>query len=265
MSGPIPKVIALSDWQGPAVLHGHGATHEPLRYEGHDGQLIFDQSGLPVRFDDGWAVLPEETAPRAWALALKRLIDIVLSASALFFLLPLLIFTAIAVKMTSPGPILFKQMRPGLYGRPFEMLKFRTMFADEGDASGVKQTTVNDSRITPLGTFLRNKSIDELPQLINVLRGDMSLIGPRPHVANMVAGDTLYDVLVPYYHQRHEMKPGLSGWAQANGFRGPTLDPVVAKARIDHDLAYIQNFSLWLDIKIILMTIRREFITGSGL
>jgi polysaccharide biosynthesis protein PslA len=156
-------------------------------------------------------------------------------------------------------------MRPGLYGRPFEMLKFRTMYADAGDATGVKQTTANDSRVTPLGKFLRNKSIDELPQLINVLKGDMSLIGPRPHVANMLAGDVLYEELVPYYHHRYEMKPGLSGWAQANGLRGPTVDAALAKARIDHDLAYIQNFSLWLDIRIIVMTIRSEFFTGSGL
>jgi polysaccharide biosynthesis protein PslA len=264
--GSVPKAITADDWQEPIVRHGSGGTHEQLRLENQDESLALDQSGLACRFVGSWALLPEETAPRAWALAAKRFLDIVLATAALFLLAPLLLFTAIAVKLTSPGPVLFRQMRPGLFGRPFEMLKFRTMFTDVGDATGVKQTTTNDARITPLGKFLRNKSIDELPQLINVLKGEMSLIGPRPQVANMIAGDMLYEELVPYYHLRYEMKPGLSGWAQANGLRGPTVDALLAKARIDHDLAYIQNFSLWLDIRIIFMTIQREFFGGgSGL
>jgi lipopolysaccharide/colanic/teichoic acid biosynthesis glycosyltransferase len=144
------------------------------------------------------------------------------------------------------------------------MLKFRTMFVDAGDASGIVQTTANDSRVTPLGRFLRAKSIDELPQLFNVLVGDMSIVGPRPHVEGMLAGGRPYEELVPYYRLRHHMRPGLSGWAQANGLRGPTTDAAVAKARIDHDLAYIQNFSLMLDAEIIVLTIKREFFTGTG-
>jgi lipopolysaccharide/colanic/teichoic acid biosynthesis glycosyltransferase len=222
------------------------------------------QSGLSCRFSGNWAVLPAVDDPRRRALAVKRLMDIILASLALVALFPLLLATAIAVKLASKGPVLFRQSRPGLQGRPFEMLKFRTMYADAGDISGVRQTSVNDSRVTPLGRFLRAKSIDELPQLINVLKGDMSIIGPRPHVEGMLAGGVPYDKLVPYYNLRHEMRPGLSGWAQANGLRGPTTDPALAKARVDHDIAYIQNFSITLDLKIILLTLMGEFFTGSG-
>jgi lipopolysaccharide/colanic/teichoic acid biosynthesis glycosyltransferase len=222
------------------------------------------QSGLSCRFDGNFAVLPAMTAQRLNALLAKRLIDIALALLALLALMPLLIATAIAVKLTSPGPVFFRQQRPGLGGRPFQMLKFRTMFVDAGDNSGIRQTTANDSRVTPLGRFLRAKSVDELPQLFNVLIGDMSIVGPRPHVDGMLAGGKPYEELVPYYRLRHYMRPGLSGWAQANGLRGPTTDAAVAKARIDHDLAYIQNFSLMLDAEIILVTIKREFFTGTG-
>jgi lipopolysaccharide/colanic/teichoic acid biosynthesis glycosyltransferase len=122
----------------------------------------------------------------------------------------------------------------------------------------------NDPRVTAIGSFIRKTSIDELPQLINVLRGDMSLVGPRPHVPGMKAGGMLYRKLVPYYDVRLTMLPGLTGWAQANGWRGETDAPVAGRSRVDHDIAYIANFSLWLDLKIILMTIRREFVVGSG-
>jgi lipopolysaccharide/colanic/teichoic acid biosynthesis glycosyltransferase len=222
------------------------------------------QSGLSCRFSGDWAVIPAVDDARRRALTVKRIMDIVLASLALIALFPLLIATAIAVKLTSKGPVLFRQSRPGLQGRPFEMLKFRTMYVDAGDLSGVRQTSVNDSRVTPLGRFLRAKSIDELPQLINVLKGDMSIIGPRPHVEGMLAGGVLYEELVPYYNLRYEVRPGLSGWAQANGLRGPTTDPALARARIDHDIAYIQNFSILLDLRIILLTLAGEFFTGSG-
>jgi lipopolysaccharide/colanic/teichoic acid biosynthesis glycosyltransferase len=223
------------------------------------------QSGLAYGWSGEWPSLPAQSGSRSRTLIAKRVIDIVLAGGALFALLPLLVLTALAIKLTSKGPVFFRQHRPGLNGRPFEMLKFRTMFTDAGDASGIKQTEVNDARITPLGKFLRAKSIDELPQLINVLRGDMSIIGPRPHVAGMLAAGMRYEELVPYYHLRHMVRPGLSGWAQANGLRGPTTDAVVARARIDHDIAYIQNLTVLLDIRIIVQTLQREFFTGSGL
>jgi lipopolysaccharide/colanic/teichoic acid biosynthesis glycosyltransferase len=246
---PLPEVLAPDRYAG-RIRWRHAAERS--------------QSGLPCYFAGNWAVLPAVTETRFRALIVKRLIDIVLASLALLVLAPLLVLTALAVKLTSKGPIFFRQRRPGLRGRPFEMLKFRTMYVEAGDASGIRQTTANDSRVTPLGRFLRAKSVDELPQLINVLRGDMSIVGPRPHVEGMLAGGVPYEELVPYYKLRYEMRPGLSGWAQANGLRGPTHDAAVARARIDHDLAYIQNFSLLLDLKIILLTVQREFLTGNG-
>jgi lipopolysaccharide/colanic/teichoic acid biosynthesis glycosyltransferase len=247
---PLPKILAPGRYAG-RIRWRHAAERS--------------QSGLPCYFAGNWAVLPAVTEGRFRALIGKRVIDIALASLALLVLAPLLVLTALAVKLTSEGPVFFRQQRPGLRGRPFEMLKFRTMYVNAGDASGIRQTTANDARITPIGRFLRNKSIDELPQLINVLRGDMSIVGPRPHVEGMLAGGRRYEELVPYYKLRYEMRPGLSGWAQANGFRGPTLEEEVARARIDHDLAYIQNFSLLLALKIILLTVQREFLTGNGL
>ena len=177
---------------------------------------------------------------------------------------PVFLLTALAIKSTSAGPVLFKQRRVGLDNRDFSVYKFRTMYVDRQDLSGVRQTLEDDPRITPIGRLLRRTSVDEVPQIINILMGDMSFVGPRPHVAGMLAGGLAYDELVPYYDLRHAMKPGLTGWAQANGFRGPTIDPVRARQRVDHDIAYIQNFSLRLDLIIIARTAWREFVTGTG-
>jgi lipopolysaccharide/colanic/teichoic acid biosynthesis glycosyltransferase len=257
--------VEFSNWSDVFLRRtGVSAGDDVQVLDRHHG-INRPQSGLACEFEGGWPIIPEQTSARNRELVLKRVVDVILSSLALFALLPLLLGTAIAVKLTSRGPVLFRQSRPGLHGKPFEMLKFRTMHVEAGDASGIAQTTANDSRLTPIGRFLRSKSIDELPQLINVFKGDMSIIGPRPHVEGMLAGGELYDELVPYYHLRHEMRPGLSGWAQANGLRGPTIDAGVAKARIDHDIAYIQNFSIALDMRIILLTLKQEFITGSGI
>lgn len=225
------------------------------------GHHVSLHSGLPVHWSAAGAV---PSARGGWQLKAKRALDIVGALSGLVFLAPLMAIVAIAIKATSPGPVFFKQQREGINGRIFYTFKFRSMAADLGDATGVVQTQANDARVTPIGRFIRKTSIDELPQLINVLWGDMSLVGPRPHVPGMLAGGQLYKDLVPYYDRRLEMLPGITGWAQVNGFRGPTRDPRKARQRIDHDLAYIQNFSIWLDIRIIVMTIAREFVTGSG-
>jgi len=222
------------------------------------------QHGLPLALENG---LPVLTTRPQWAIVhdvLKRLIDIGLSAGALIALAPTLLLLAIAIKLTSPGPILFRQWRTGRNGVPFQIYKFRTMRTDACDPTGVRQVTAGDPGITPLGSFLRSRSLDELPQLINVLKGDMSLVGPRPHAIGMKAAGVLYEELVPYYKLRHTVRPGLSGWAQANGLRGPTTDAQSSRSRIDHDLAYIQNQSIALDIRIILMTIKSEFLVGSG-
>jgi lipopolysaccharide/colanic/teichoic acid biosynthesis glycosyltransferase len=222
------------------------------------------QHGLPLAFKDGVPVIaarPQRVTVRDF---LKRGIDIVLSAGALIALAPTLLILAIAIKLSSPGPVLFRQWRYGRNGVPFRIYKFRTMRTDACDPTGVRQVTAGDPGVTPLGQFMRSRSLDELPQLFNVLRGDMSLVGPRPHAIGMKAAGVLYEELVPYYALRHAVRPGLSGWAQANGLRGPTTEAQCSRSRIDHDLAYIQNQSLALDMKIIWMTIKSEFIVGSG-
>jgi lipopolysaccharide/colanic/teichoic acid biosynthesis glycosyltransferase len=229
------------------------------------GAGVTFESGLPLAWQDGAPVAPSPSFGRTVQFALKRvLLDIPLSLMALIVLAPLLIGIAIAVRVTSAGPALFAQNRVGLNGRVFRMLKFRTMRTETCDDSGLAQVVANDDRVTRIGRFLRATSIDELPQLWNILVGDMAIIGPRPMVEGMQAAGMDYRDAVPYYDHRHLVKPGLSGWAQANGLRGPTTDLASARQRIDHDCAYVQNVSFVLDIKIIIRTILREFLTGSG-
>lgn len=201
----------------------------------------------------------------AYELACKRCFDVVVASFVLLLLGPGILIIAAAIKVTSPGPVLFKQRRYGLNNQTFEIYKFRTMYVDVGDQSGVRQTQEGDPRITSLGRLLRRSSLDELPQLWNVLRGDMSLVGPRPHVPGMLGGGVLYEELVPYYFERHHMRVGITGLAQVNGLRGSTQDPFVARARIDQDLDYIRNWSLMLDIRILIVTARREFLSGNGM
>jgi lipopolysaccharide/colanic/teichoic acid biosynthesis glycosyltransferase len=190
--------------------------------------------------------------------------DIVVAGAALLFFAPLLMSVAIAIKLTSSGPVLFVQRRYGYRNRSFKIYKFRTMRTDAGDVRGVKQTVQGDSRVTAIGRILRKTSLDEIPQLLNVLKGDMSLVGPRPHVPGMLAAELAYEDLVPYYFQRHSARPGITGLAQVNGCRGSTVEAGRAISRIDYDLHYIEKWSLRMDIMIIMRTVRREFLSGSG-
>lgn len=208
--------------------------------------------------------LKRESGQEARYELAKRGFDVAAAAVALLFFAPLFILIALAIKATSRGPVFFRQERYGYRNRLFRIYKFRTMRSDLGDPSGVKQTTSDDSRVTRIGRVLRRTSFDELPQLINVIKGEMSLVGPRPHVPGMLAADILYEDLVPYYFQRHAARPGITGLAQVSGCRGSTREAASAIARIDCDLDYIERRSFGLDIAIILTTLKREFVTGTG-
>ena len=183
---------------------------------------------------------------------IKRTSDIVLSILILAMITPVLIGVALAVKFTSPGPVIFRQRRYGLDGKEILVYKFRSMTVTE-DGDAIKQAQKNDARITPLGAFLRKSSLDELPQFFNVLQGRMSIVGPRPHA---VAHNEIYRKLIKGYMVRHKVKPGITGWAQVNGLRGETDTLDKMQGRIDFDLDYLRNWSLKLDIFIILKTIR---------
>jgi putative colanic acid biosynthesis UDP-glucose lipid carrier transferase len=182
---------------------------------------------------------------------IKRVSDIVLASAILALISPLLLGIAVAVKLSSPGPVLFKQRRYGLDGRQIRVYKFRSMAVLE-DGAVVQQATRNDPRVTRLGAFLRRSSLDELPQFINVLQGRMSVVGPRPHA---VAHNELYRKLIRSYMIRHKVRPGITGLAQVNGLRGETDTVDKMRARIEYDLAYLRNWSLLLDLKIVLLTI----------
>ncbi|WP_237362065.1 sugar transferase [Rhizobium gallicum] len=202
--------------------------------------------------------------PRAVEFALKRALDIIVSALALLILAPALILIAVLIRVESKGSPLFSQLRWGKDGKKIKIYKFRSMRAEAGDPTGVRQTVKNDPRVTRLGAFLRKTNLDEIPQLYNVLRGDMSLVGPRCHAVGMLAGGMLYEELVPEYHRRHVMRPGLTGLAQMRGLRGPTERPSKARARIHADLYYIENFSFMLDLLILMGTLRSELTRGQG-
>ncbi|MBJ6989249.1 MULTISPECIES: sugar transferase [unclassified Devosia] len=219
-----------------------------------------NQSGLPLDFQDGYPIVSTVGPQNFLVLAIKRSADIAISLVALIALSPLLVAIACLIKATSAGPLLFTQNREGLNGRVFRMYKFRSLEWAASDHSGLQAVKNGDPRLTKFGAFLRRTSFDELPQLFNIIRGDMSLIGPRPQVPGMLVNERRYDEIVPYYHLRHKMKPGLTGWAQANGLRGPVETPQSAAARVDHDLAYISNFSLTLDVKILVWTLWQELI-----
>jgi putative colanic acid biosynthesis UDP-glucose lipid carrier transferase len=185
----------------------------------------------------------------------KRALDLLVAGSGLLIISPLLLIITIAIATTSAGPVLFVQDRYGLDGKRFRIFKFRTMrVLEAGDQPGLRQATRDDPRITPLGRFLRRWSLDELPQLLNVIRGEMSLVGPRPHA---VDHNEQYRRLIPGYMQRHASKPGITGLAQVEGWRGETSDLQDMARRIDADLRYQRDWTLSLDIKILLMTILR--------
>lgn len=209
--------------------------------QGHSGSVF----GMPV-------ISVCETPFRGADGLIKRASDIVLATLILILIAPLLLVVAIAVKLSSRGPIIFKQRRYGLDGEQILVYKFRSMTVTE-DGASIKQAEKGDARITRLGAIMRRTSIDELPQFVNVLQGRMSIVGPRPHA---VAHNELYRKLIKGYMVRHKVRPGITGWAQVNGYRGETTTLDKMQGRIDYDLDYLRNWSLRLDLHIILKTIR---------
>jgi putative colanic acid biosysnthesis UDP-glucose lipid carrier transferase len=205
--------------------------------EGMPVVSVFDTPFLGI---DGWV---------------KRVEDVLLASALLLLALPLMLLIAAGVKLTSPGPVLFKQRRHGLSGKVVEVWKFRTMRTME-DGEHVPQARRRDPRITAFGAFLRRSSLDELPQLFNVLTGNMSVVGPRPHA---LAHNEQYRALVSGYMLRHKVKPGITGWAQVNGWRGETDTLDKMRKRVECDLYYIRNWSIWMDLKIVMLTALRGF------
>lgn len=190
---------------------------------------------------------------------LKRAMDIIVAGLLLLLLTPVFIAVACGVRLESRGPALFRQRRGGQYGRPFSIYKFRTMRVME-DGERVTQARQRDPRITPFGAFLRKTSMDELPQLINVLKGEMSLVGPRPHA---VAHDREFQERIPGYAQRFAMKPGITGLAQVRGFRGETATSESLEGRVSADLEYIETWSLTNDVRLLLATLKVPFDNGA--
>ncbi|MGC9387018.1 MAG: undecaprenyl-phosphate glucose phosphotransferase [Hydrogenovibrio sp.] len=214
---------------------------------------VTDISGIPVLgvFDSAL------THP--FAQFIKRVEDVVISVVALVVFAPLMLVLAFAVKVSSQGPVLFKQRRYGLNGREISVYKFRTMYCDacEDNPADLVQVRKRDPRVTPIGHILRRSSLDELPQFFNVIQGKMSVVGPRPHA---VAQNEVYRKLVPKYMQRYLVKPGITGWAQVNGWRGETDSLDKMCKRVEFDLHYVRNWSLWFDVKIIVMTFYKGFL-----
>ncbi len=196
-----------------------------------------------------------------WSRLIKGFEDRVLAACILVFIAPLLAIIAIFVKLGSPGPALFRQQRFGFNNELIEVYKFRTMYVDENPPADYRQAGRNDSRITRVGRFLRKSSLDELPQFFNVLEGKMSIVGPRPHPLPL---NDQFAVVMEEYFARHNVKPGITGWAQINGFRGETTTPEAMRMRVRYDLYYIENWSVWFDLRIIVLTVFKGFVNENA-
>ena len=209
--------------------------------------------GRIEEFEDLQIVTLQASPLDGWNTILKRAVDLLFGFLTLILFSPLMALIALAIKLTSPGPVLYRQERMGLDGNRFQMLKFRTMVDDAEKSTGPVWATRNDSRVTWLGYWLRRTSLDELPQLINVLRGEMSLVGPRPERPPLI---DQFRKSIPKYMLRHKVKAGMTGWAQINGWRGNTS----LERRIEHDIDYIEHWSLRRDLKILALTLMRGFL-----
>lgn len=252
----LATLFALFSLGGGAFAYARSSSrddaergHNEIRFEGFARVASSDRVDLA-------ALAPAEIKRRAGLAesgttgAVKWLIDLIAAATLLIFFLPVILFTALAIKLDSPGPVLYRQKRIGRGGKPFEILKFRSMVTD-AEREGAQWAAKNDSRITRIGRFIRTTRIDEIPQAFNVLRGEMSFVGPRPERPEFVK---ILEKEIPNYALRHTVLPGITGWAQVKYCYGASIED--ARIKLQYDLFYIKNFSIWRDLKIILLTIR---------
>ncbi|MBP1843537.1 Undecaprenyl-phosphate glucose phosphotransferase [Rhizobium petrolearium] len=221
------------------AAHANRLRFRPRSYSHVGAVPMFDLFDKPIR---------------DWDSVAKRVFDIAFSLIAIVLFWPIMLAAAIAVKATSKGPILFRQKRHGFNNEVIEVLKFRSMYTNMSDQTAIRAVTRGDPRVTPVGRFLRKSSVDELPQLFNVLRGELSLVGPRPHAVSAQTGTRKYVDVVESYFARHRVKPGVTGWAQINGLRGELDSDEKIRARTAYDLDYIENWSLLFDLKILFLT-----------
>lgn len=211
---------------------------------------------------DGMPIINLAESPiYGWKRAAKRAVDIVVSLPAIMFMAPVMLVTAVIIKLTSAGPVLFKQVRYCRNGKKFNLYKLRSMYVHDKETADKTQATMDDPRVTPIGKFIRRTSIDELPQFFNVLKGDMSVVGPRPHPIYL---DEKHRNLVETYMWRYKIKPGITGWSQVNGWRGETDTLEKMRQRIKHDIYYMEHWSLWLDLKIMWLTIWKGIINKNA-
>jgi len=219
------------------------------------GELLRPEVWVGSGIDHDMPVLPVLEKPvEGWSAIGKQAFDFIVGGLITLAALPFMAVIAILIKLDSRGPVLFKQERYGFNNELIGVYKFRTMYVDQTDHDADKLTEKNDPRVTRVGAFLRRWSLDELPQLFNVLEGDMSIVGPRPHAVNAKAGGTLYGDVIAEYAVRHKVKPGITGWAQVNGWRGNTETEDDLLGRVEHDLYYIENWSILLDAIIVART-----------
>jgi putative colanic acid biosynthesis UDP-glucose lipid carrier transferase len=261
---PIDEIIVVVPWQDSDRLHGivRALRVLPINVKmcpNVGGWTVPAQGFQPLAGIPMLSVL--ERPLSGWSLVLKAIEDRVLSAILLVLLAPVFALIALAIRLDSPGPVLFRQRRYGFNNNPIVVYKFRTMAHAPQDEANVPQATRDDPRVTRLGRLLRRTSLDELPQLLNVFKGEMSLVGPRPHA---VAHNERYATIIDGYLSRHRVKPGITGWAQVNGLRGETDTPEKMRARVQHDLFYIDNWSLLFDLKILLLTPFHGFVNRNA-
>lgn len=259
---PIDTVIVTTSWDNPAAI---SALVDELYQVAADVIVEMDPKGFSLTYAHhtmlaGEPALQVQQQPFKGSLGLmKGIEDYVVASIALVLVSPILLAAAIAIKLESPGPVLFRQPRVGRNNKVFMVYKLRTMTVDPND-DGSRGTRRDNPRITRIGRFLRSTSIDELPQIFNVLKGDMSVVGPRPHVPNMIVAPNVHYEAIQRYVARYRVKPGITGWAQINGSRGPVESVEKAERRLALDLYYIENWSIWLDLRIMLLTITKGMV-----